>query len=457
MNGKRIPHNSFEHSLRLRVIKLLNVAAVTGAFALMWYFFYAGRIYHAFFRKGNWAVILIYAVLYFSYGRVYEAFHISQNRISSIAGSQITALALTNAISILLTWLLMRRFFTLWPYLACFAVQCLISTVWAYLSNHWYFNRYPPMKTVIVEGADTESIGIVTEKLRSSRKYEVIRTVSEADLEREGTGFLEDAEAVFLVGLHSHDRNQLIKYCVENDIRAFVKPRIGDVIMSGATEVRVMNLPILRVSRYRPLPEYLVLKRAFDIVSSSAVLLLTSPIFLIVSILIKAQDKGPVFYKQKRLTIDGKEFELIKFRSMRTDAEADGVARLSTGENDSRITPVGRVIRKFRIDELPQLINIIKGDMSVVGPRPERPEIAVEYEKELPEFKLRLQAKAGLTGYAQVYGKYNTTPYDKLCMDLMYIAHANFIEDLRLIMATILILFKSESTEGFEGEDGVKV
>lgn len=139
-----------------------------------------------------------------------------------------------------------------------------------------------------------------------------------------------------------------------------------------------------------------------------------------------------------------------KFRSMKVDAEKDGVARLSTGNKDDRVTPVGRFIRKVRIDELPQLLDILRGDMSIVGPRPERPEIAAQYEKELPEFALRLQAKAGLTGYAQVYGKYNTTPYDKLQMDLMYIAHPSIVEDLRIIFATIKILFIPESTDGVE-------
>jgi lipopolysaccharide/colanic/teichoic acid biosynthesis glycosyltransferase len=133
---------------------------------------------------------------------------------------------------------------------------------------------------------------------------------------------------------------------------------------------------------------------------------------------------------------------------MRQDAEKDGVARLSSGGADDRITPVGRFIRKVRIDELPQLFNILGGSMSLVGPRPERPEIAEQYYEELPEFALRLQAKAGLTGYAQVYGKYNTTPYDKLQMDLMYIAHPSFLEDLKIIFATVKILFMSESTEG---------
>ena len=169
---------------------------------------------------------------------------------------------------------------------------------------------------------------------------------------------------------------------------------------------------------------------------------------LIIALLVHFYDGGPVFYSQTRLTKGGREFGVLKFRSMKVNAEKDGVARLSSGENDPRITPVGHVIRKCRIDELPQLLNILKGDMSIVGPRPERPQIAEEYEKAMPEFYLRLQVKAGLTGYAQVYGKYNTTPYDKLLMDLMYISHANILDDLFIMFATVKILFMPESTEG---------
>lgn len=170
-------------------------------------------------------------------------------------------------------------------------------------------------------------------------------------------------------------------------------------------------------------------------------LLCLARFFLLRLLQLKATDHGPVFYKQVRLTKNGREFNIFKFRSMCVDAEKDGVARLSTGDKDDRITPVGRIIRACRIDELPQLINILKGDLSIVGPRPERPEIAAQYCEEMPEFNLRLQAKAGLTGYAQVYGKYNTTPYDKLVMDLMYIAHPSIIVDFKIMFATVKILF----------------
>ena len=220
------------------------------------------------------------------------------------------------------------------------------------------------------------------------------------------------------------------------------------MIMTGAKKVHMLHLPVMKLERYNPKFEFLFIKRLFDIVVSGIALIVFSPIMLIVAVIIKLTDGGPVFYKQVRLTKNAREFNVLKFRSMRVDAEKDGVARLSTGSKDTRVTPIGRFIRKVRIDELPQLINIIKGDMSIVGPRPERPQIMEQYEKELPEFKLRLQAKAGLTGYAQVYGKYNTTPYNKLEMDLMYIANPSLLEDLKIMFATIKILFIPESTEG---------
>ena len=282
------------------------------------------------------------------------------------------------------------------------------------------------------------------------KKYNVVRSMEAERCLKTGCAALQDVQTVFLCGIHRQARNQILKFCGDRGITAYVVPRIGDILMSGSKRVNLFHLPFLRVDRYDPTPEYLLVKRIFDVVVSLTALVVLSPVMLLTAAAIKLTDGGPVFYRQKRLTKNRREFDVLKFRSMRQDAEKDGVARLSTGEHDPRITPVGRVIRRFRIDELPQLFNILQGSMSIVGPRPERPEIAAEYEKELPEFALRLQAKAGLTGYAQVYGKYNTTPYNKLLMDLMYIAHPSFFEDLRIVFATIKILFLPESTEGVE-------
>ena len=255
-------------------------------------------------------------------------------------------------------------------------------------------------------------------------------------------------EAVFLSGIHSHERNKILKYCIEKDIRVYVIPRIGDVIMSGAKRMHMFHLPILRVERYSPTPEYLFIKRFMDIVISAVALLVLSPVMIVTAIMVKS-DGGPAFYKQKRLTKDGKEFWVMKFRSMRIDAEKDGVARLAS-KNDSRITPIGKFIRAVRIDELPQLFNILKGEMSFIGPRPERPEIIAQYVEEMPEFVFRMKVKAGLAGYAQVYGKYNTTPYDKLKLDLSYIENYSVWLDIKLMLLTLKILFQAESTEGVE-------
>ena len=191
------------------------------------------------------------------------------------------------------------------------------------------------------------------------------------------------------------------------------------------------------------------IKRTIDIVCALILIILSSPFMIITAILVKCYDGGPVLYKQVRCTRDMKEFKILKFRSMRTDAEKDGVARLAS-KNDSRITPIGKFIRKVRIDELPQLFNILKGEMSFIGPRPERPEIIKQYQEDMPEFTFRTKVKAGLAGYAQVYGKYNTTPYDKLKLDLYYIENYSVWLDLKLMLLTFKILFVPDSTEGIE-------
>jgi len=347
----------------------------------------------------------------------------------------------------IISWLLIEKIPNIIPYLLTFFMQIIISSIWATAAQKWYFMTFQPVRTIIVYD-QREGVEDLVKEYGLDAKFAVKRVINVHECIDNNFKALHEMEAVFMCGIHSHERNALLKYCIGEGIEAYVIPRIGDVLMSSAKQVHMFHLPILRVHRYAPRIEYLIVKRFWDIVLSGIGLLVASPIMLITAILIKAYDKGPVFYKQCRLTKNGKKFDVLKFRSMRVDAEKDGVARLSTGSKDNRITPIGSIIRKTRIDELPQLINILKGDMTIVGPRPERPEIAEQYEKELPEFRLRLQAKAGLTGYAQVYGKYNTTPYDKLQMDLMYIAKPNFLEDMRIIFATVKILFMPESTEG---------
>ena len=439
---------SFKHEIGLRFIKLINLLCMVAAFGVTWFFYYKYQMFRGFYFWGDVAVVAIFAVLYFYFCKTYDAFVISHYRIFDIIASQTLALLFTNGLMYAITVLLCKHFPNPFPLLLCFVDQISISIIWSCIAHWTYFKWFPAQKTIIVYDRRRGMQDLI-EEYGLAKKFDVKKTASVEECLND-LSMIDDMEVVFLSGIHSHDRNFILKYCLYEKKQVYVIPRIGDVIMSSAWQVHMFHLPMMRVQRYNPRPGYLFLKRTFDIVSSLLGLIVLSPVFLVTAIAIKATDKGPVFYKQERLTKNGKRFMIHKFRSMRVDAEKDGVARLSSGENDDRITPVGRFIRKCRIDELPQLIDILAGNLSVVGPRPERPEIAEEYMKDIPEFQLRLQAKAGLTGYAQVYGKYNTTPYDKLQMDLMYIAHPSFAEDIRICFATFKILFTSESTEGIQ-------
>ena len=436
----------YTHDLGLRLIKLLAVLCAVVPFAVCWYSSFADSIMAPFYNKGNWMIIALYLILYISFARIYDAFLVSVNRISEMAYSQFLAVLVSDCFMFIVIWLLNHYFPDMVPLLITLAVQLLGVLIWCVLSHKWYFWAFEPSKTAVIYERDYN----VQELLRNydlEVKFDVVLCQKVDECVRD-LDVLKNVKTVFVCGVNSHDRNLILKYCIEKGICVYVLPRIGDILMSGARKFHMFHLPMLRVGRWNPIPEYQLAKRLMDIVISSTMLLLLSPVMLVTAVSIKLTDGGPVFYKQRRLTKNGKVFNVLKFRSMRVDAEKDGVARLSTGDKDDRITPVGRIIRKVRIDELPQLLNILGGSMSVVGPRPERPEIAEQYEKELPEFRLRLQVKAGLTGYAQVYGKYNTEPYDKLQMDLMYIANPSIIEDMKIIMTTIKILFIPESTDG---------
>ena len=449
--GKANLKHAFLHEVGLRLLKLLNLLLMAASFGVAWFLYYDGLTAVRYYWKGDVAIIALFAILYYIFCKTYDAFLISHFRIFDIVASQALSLFLSDGIFYIVMFFLAKRFTNPLPLLLCYVDQVSLSMIWTFIAHKIYFACFPAKKSIIIYDTRRGMKDLI-EDYGLTKKFDVQKTASVEECLSD-LSMIDDMGVVFLSGIHSHDRNIILKYCLYQNKQVYLIPRIGDVIMFSAKEMHMFNLPIMRVQRYRPNPSYLITKRIFDIVLSLLALIILSPVFLITAIAIKCNDKGPVFYKQTRLTLNGKTFKIHKFRSMRIDAEKDGVARLSTGVKDDRITPVGRFIRKCRIDELPQLIDILAGNLSIVGPRPERPEIAEEYMKEMPEFQLRLQAKAGLTGYAQVYGKYNTTPYDKLQMDLMYIAHPSFIEDLRICFATVKILFVPDSTEGIaEGQ-----
>ena len=435
------------HRLWLRSIKFLNAVLITIPFGVCWYLYYADRLWAPFHSNGDKLVVAMFLALYILFGRIYSGFTISINHVAEIVYSQTLAILFTNAIMYFVTWLLTKHFPNPGPLLIALVAEIMLSFLWSAGVHAEYFRKFKPTRTIIVWDMRKGLENLVS-SYGLTKRFNIVETVNIREIVEDPSKHLDKAEAVFLCGIHSHDRNKIIKYCVKQDIRAYIIPRVGDLLMESAHPIHMFHLPILMLERYNPTPEFLFIKRAFDILVSGIALIILSPLMIVIAILIR-RDGGTAFYRQKRLTRNGREFYVLKFRSMRMDAEKDGVARLSTGENDDRITPIGHFIRAVRIDELPQLINILKGEMSIVGPRPERPEIAADYEKEFPEFALRLQAKAGLTGYAQVYGKYNTKALDKLKMDLTYITNYSPLLDLQIIFETLKILFVKESTEGF--------
>ncbi|HIT34935.1 MAG TPA: sugar transferase, partial [Candidatus Faecousia intestinigallinarum] len=256
-------------------------------------------------------------------------------------------------------------------------------------------------------------------------------------------------DAVILNDIPATIRNDILKFCYKNQIRTYVTPKLTDIIVRGATQIDLFDTPLLLVKGKGISPAQRIVKRAMDIVLCLLAMVVAAPVMLLVAAAIKLDDGGPVFYRQDRATWNGRVFQILKFRSMIVDAEKEGKSIPATGK-DPRITRVGRVIRATRLDELPQILNILKGDMSIVGPRPERVEHIAKYCAEIPEFDFRLKVKGGLTGYAQIYGKYNTMPYDKLRLDLMYIENYSLLLDIKLILMTVRIMLKKESTEGFD-------
>lgn len=422
--------------------------ATTLVFFYVWDTYYSDSIILPFYRKGNWLIGAIYVVLLYAFTKIYSGYKVGFLRLSEMIYSQVLSLLFVNIITYLQISLIGRHFLNVVPMLEMTAIQIMIITAWSFITHKLYYFVYPPRNTMLVYESG-ESVSIVKKMNSRKEKFNITSMISVKTGVKDIYNMLDKFEAVVLSGVNPDDRLKIVSYCYSKSIRVYIVPNVEDILVNNGGNIHLFDTPMLLLKNRGLSPENRFAKRVIDILLSVIAIIITSPFMIIVAILIKLYDGGPFLFKQKRLTIDGKIFEVYKFRSMIVDAEKDGVARLAS-KNDDRITPIGKFIRKVRLDELPQLFNILLGDMSVVGPRPERPEIAKEYTKTMPEFEYRLKVKAGLTGYAQVLGKYNTTPKDKLLLDLMYIEKYSLFLDLKLILMTIKILFMSESTEGVD-------
>ena len=381
---------------------------------------------------------------------MYGGFKIGQLRKVEVILSQYLSLFLTNIVIYIVISLLAFRFVNPVVLFVIMLVQMAISALFTYIVTNLYNNIFQPWKILLIYG-DRPAEGLVNKVETRRDKYAIYDSVNISEGIEVIARKMKDFQAVIIGDISAVERNDILKYCYANKVRAYVVPKISDIILMGADRIHIFDTPFMLSKGYTLSFDQLLAKRALDLMLAVPAFIITSPVMLITAVAVKLYDGGPVLYKQVRLTRHDRKFEIYKFRSMVVDAESDGIAKLAR-ENDDRITPVGRIIRATRIDELPQLFNILKGDMSFAGPRPERPEIMEEYCKEIPEFAFRTRVKAGLTGYAQVYGKYNTTPYDKLKLDLFYISNYSMWTDIKLILMTLKIVLKKDATEGVNEE-----
>ncbi len=398
--------------------------------------------------------LFMFPILMLVFIRIYGGFDIGIKKSKPIIYSMATAIVLVDIIVYLQVQIMNvndmnREHLQLFGVdlvflLIAVATQIVVITFAAYLGNMLYFRINPPKSCCIISSGHG-NLSDITEKINCFKlQYNISEHIKYDDVDI--LDAIERNQLVFLFDVPAEERAKLVEHCYKCSIGMYYVPDVYDIISNSSVRHIIDDIPLLGKAELKPRLNKQFSKRTLDLLITVPIIFLLSPIMLIIALFIKLSDWGPVFYRQTRLTRDAKEFLLYKFRSMIVDAEKDGIARLAQ-KNDNRITPVGRFLRRTRMDELPQLLNILSGDMSLVGPRPERPEIARLYEEFFPEFSLRLKAKAGLTGFAQVFGKYNTTPKEKLLFDLFYIETQSLWLDLNILFKTVIVVFRKDATE----------
>ncbi len=435
----------------LFIMKLLLFCACAGVFFLI----FGSKFYFMLIpTRTSFITLGVFTLVYMMMNIIYGGFDIGKRKSKPIIYSFVLSVFFTDIAAhffmciMNITVVHDGKFVYDYPLLLLltYIIQIFIIVVFTYGGNYLYFSANKPHDSIIITRKGEQTDSIISKIGRYKKQYNITKTVfiDDPDILKK----IDKADSIFFYNLSVPERNAFVEYCYHCKKDIYYSVELSDIVSLGSHRVYFDDKSMV----YAPVKgltfEQRVIKRIMDLVIAGFGLIITSPIFLITALCIKLEDGGPVFYKQERATYAGKIFNVIKFRSMKVE---DGSIHKSVTKNDDRITRTGRIIRKFRIDELPQLINVIKSDMSIVGPRPEMVENVEKYTKELPEFAYRQRAKAGLTGMAQIYGKYNTSPKDKLIFDLTYINEYSVWLDIKLIFRTLLVLLTPDkSTEAFE-------
>lgn len=323
--------------------------------------------------------------------------------------------------------------------------QVLYIIVMTYSGNYLFFRINEPAVCCIITASQNSLNQVYRAVSKYKKQYRIEKIIDYRDDDLYDV--ILKCHTVFMYDVPIQKRTEIFEFCYRHSRNVYFNPEVPDVVAFNAQHIVLDDVSLIEATVSELSIEQRFMKRFMDVFVSLIGILVSSPIWAICAVLIKLEDGGSIFFRQKRATKDGEVFEVYKFRTMK-----ENVSNYSSTADDDRITKVGKVMRKFRIDEFPQLINILKGEMSLVGPRPEMLENVYSYTAVLPEFEYRLRVKAGLTGYAQIAGKYNTSPRDKLILDLMYIENYSIWKDIKLIFQTLIVLFKSDSTEAFKKE-----
>lgn len=423
------------------------------AFGSVWFSYYNRYAFRTHRMLGGMVSLLVFMILYNALARLYRAYKVGQYPIGEIIFSQLLAFGIADLILYVECCLIARIYVNISYGIIAVLIQLMGVSIWAVLAKRYYINNIQVPDTLIIYGADDVNEFEAKLVRKYGHLFNIKQKVSSESAVQELLDAINACETVLLYEVAYGRRTLLMSYCINEKKTFYITPRISDIVMEGFESRHMIDTPLLKYEYSARFGSGNGLKRMFDVVVSLFGLIVVLPIMLITALAIKLEDGGKVLFTQERYTRDWKKFQIYKFRSMVENADSQGA--LVCQKDDNRVTRVGKVIRRFRVDELPQLLNVLKGDMSIVGPRPERIENVEEYTRELPQFAYRLRVKGGLTGYAQIYGKYNTSAYDKLKLDLMYIENQSFFMDLKIMMLTIKMIFVPESTEGF-AETSVK-
>ncbi len=428
----------------------LEILLLAISYYFIWRHGYEAENFPAYYGMGKYVLAGVYGLLVLVLFFAFDGFKFGYLKTTEALLSQWLSLLIANFITYWQLCLIANEVITVVPMLMMTVLGGGITLVCVFIYTWLYHKIYAPKNMAMIFGRNNA----VTLKFKMETRPDKYRIQKLIPVENGLESICKQIvkfDAVIINDVPAEIRNDILKFCFRNHIRTYVAPKLSDIIIRGGTKINLFDTPLLLVKGNGLTPSQRAMKRFLDLCLCVPVAIVALPFMLLIALAIKLEDGGPVFYKQKRATLNGKVFEILKFRSMVVDAEKYGA--IPATDHDPRITKVGRFTRATRLDELPQLLNILKGDMSIVGPRPERVEHMEKYGVEVPEFDFRTKVKGGLTGYAQIYGKYNTSPYDKLRLDLMYIENYSLILDIKLILMTIRILFKKESTEGFDKKE----